>query len=103
VAFPSQRAGTVQYWPWTIRPTAGAVEVVFQHLTTRPPFDDTAVRNELRERVNRIPGVDLPLSRLELRPSFPLQRLVGEVGLAAAIEAQAWFLGQLPAGDDPVV
>jgi alkylated DNA nucleotide flippase Atl1 len=101
VAFPSQRAGGEQYWPWTVRPTAGTVEVVFQYLTTRPPFDDTAVRDELRRRINRILGVDLPLSRLELRPSFPLQRLADPAGLDAAIEAQAWFLGQLPATVDP--
>jgi hypothetical protein len=58
-------------------------------------------RDELRRRINRIPGVDLPLSRLELRPSFPLQCLADPAGLDAAIEAQAWFLGQLPATVDP--
>ena len=100
VAFPSKRAGNEQYWPWTVRPTAGTLEVVFQYLTTRPPFDDAAVRDELRRRINRIPGVDLPLSRLELRPSFPLRHLVGGDGLEAAFEAQAWFLEQLPTADD---
>ena len=77
VAFPSVRAGGEQYWPWTIRPTTGTVEVVFQHLLTRPPFGDTALRDELRRRINRIPGVDLPLSRLELRPSFPVTEARG--------------------------
>lgn len=100
VAFPSVRAGGEQYWPWTIRPTTGTVEVVFQHLLSRPPFGDTALRDELRRRINRIPDVDLPLSRLELRPSFPIERLVGDAGLDAAIDAQAWFLHQLPTTDD---
>lgn len=100
VAFPSVRAGGEQYWPWTIRPTTGTVEVVFQHLLIRPPFGDTALRDELRQRINHIPGVDLPLSRLELRPSFPIERLVGDAGLKAAIKAQAWFLDQLPTTDD---
>ncbi len=99
VAFPSVRAGGEQYWPWTIRPTAGSVEVVFQHLLTRPPFGDTGLRDELRQRINRIPGVNLPMSRLELRPSFPVERLVGDEGLHAAIEAHAWFLEQLPTTD----
>jgi alkylated DNA nucleotide flippase Atl1 len=45
-------------WPWTLKPTSGTLEVVFQHLLGRPPFDDTGVRDELRQRVNRIPGVD---------------------------------------------
>jgi alkylated DNA nucleotide flippase Atl1 len=96
VAFPSVRAGGEQYWPWNIRPTAGSVEVVFQHLLSRQPFADTALRDELRKRINRIPGVELPLSRLELRPSFPVNRLADEAGLQAAIEAHNWFLNQLP-------
>ena len=82
-------------WLWTIKPTSGVVEVVFQHLTIRPPFDDTAVRDNLRQQVNRIPGVDIPISRLELRPSFSLNLLAAEAGVQAAIKAQRWFLDQL--------
>jgi alkylated DNA nucleotide flippase Atl1 len=99
VAFPSMRAGGEQYWPWNVRPTAGTIEVVFQHLLSRPPFGDTAVRDELRQRINRIPGVHLAQSRLELRPSFPLERVVSDDGLIAAVDAQAWFLDQLPPPD----
>ncbi|WP_219419410.1 hypothetical protein [Pseudonocardia nigra] len=96
--FPLARAGNgEEYWPWAIKPTSGAVEIVFKHLLIRPPFDDTAVRDELRQRINRIPGVDIPLSRLELRPSFPLARLAEDEGLKAAIEAHTWFLDQVPA------
>lgn len=95
VAFPSVRVDGEQYWPWTLRPTTGTVEVVFQHLLNRPPFDDTAVRDELRRLINRIPGVDLPMSRLELRPSFPLARLADTGGVEAAIAAHTWFLGHL--------
>ena len=98
VCFPSVRFDGEQYWPWTLRPTTGTVEVVFQHLRYRPPFDDTAVRDELRRRINLIPGVDLPMSRLELRPSFPIERLA-DGGLDAAIEAHTWFLAQFPTMD----
>lgn len=90
--FPVVAGNGQEQWPWTIKPTSGLVEVVFQHLLTRPPFDDTAVRDELRLRVNRIPGVDIPISRLELRPSFPLVLLADEAGLSAGIGALAWFL-----------
>ncbi|SFN48854.1 6-O-methylguanine DNA methyltransferase, DNA binding domain [Pseudonocardia ammonioxydans] len=85
------------FWPWAIKPTSGVVEVVFQHLTTRPPFDDTAVRDEFRTMVNKIPGVDIPISRLELRPSVPLALLGDEDGLQAACEAQRWFLERVRA------
>ncbi|WP_433287808.1 GmrSD restriction endonuclease domain-containing protein [Pseudonocardia sp. CA-142604] len=95
--FPLVRASSgEEYWPWSVKPTSGTVEVVFKHLLNRPPFDDTAVRDEFRQRINRIPGVDIPPSRLELRPSFSLAQLVGDEALKAAIEAHAWFLNQVP-------
>ena len=87
-------------WPWTLKPTSGTLEVVFQHLLGRPPFDDTGVRDELRQRVNRIPGVDIPLSRLELRPSFPLARLAADEGLTAAIDTHTWFVDRLRRGTE---
>src|SRR5699024_2669114 len=55
-------------WPVAIYPD-GSIEVVFQHLATRPPFDDLQLRDELRSRLNRIAGVDIPTSKLTLRPS----------------------------------
>ena len=93
------RSGSQEYWPWVFKPTAGTVEVVFKHLLIRPPFDDTAVRDELRQRINRIPDVDVPLSRLELRPTFPLMRLCDDVGLEAAIDVQAWFINRVPTSE----
>jgi alkylated DNA nucleotide flippase Atl1 len=97
--FPIARSGSQEYWPWVFKPTAGTVEVVFKHLLIRPPFDDTAVRDELRQRINCIPDVDVPLSRLELRPTFPLMRLCDDVGLKAAINVQAWFINRVPTSE----
>lgn len=57
------------------------------------PFDDSAVRDELRRRIKIIPGVAFPMSRLELRPSFPIERLA-DGGLDAAIDAHTCFLAQ---------
>jgi hypothetical protein len=50
-------------------------EVVFQYLASRAPFDDIQMRKEFRLRLNKIPGVELPASKIELRPSFPLSVL----------------------------
>lgn len=58
-------------WPVTIYPLRGC-EVVFQHLASRTPFDDIQLREELRQRLTSIPGIDLPAAKIELRPSFPL-------------------------------
>ena len=58
-------------WPVALYPLRSC-EVVFQHLANRPPFDDIQMREDFRGRLNRIPGVDLPASKIELRPAFPL-------------------------------
>ncbi|WP_393056370.1 DUF262 domain-containing protein [Streptomyces sp. LN549] len=60
-------------WPLGLYPVSGTVEVVFQYLKDRSPFDDTEQRRELLHRLNRIDGIDLPEAKLELRPSFPLR------------------------------
>jgi hypothetical protein len=58
-------------WPVRIYPVSGTVEVVFQYLKTRSPFDDTEQRRELPNRLNKIDGIHLPEAKPELRPSVP--------------------------------
>lgn len=60
-------------WPITIYPATGTVEVVFQHLKRRPPFDDEPLRRELMNLLNEIDGIDLAEAKLDLRPSFPVE------------------------------
>ncbi|MFH9863029.1 DUF262 domain-containing protein [Streptomyces sp. NPDC017202] len=75
--FPMLDAGTSRHphliWPMAIYPVSGTVEVVFQYLKDRSPFDDSEQRRELLNRLNKIEGIDLPEAKLELRPSFPLR------------------------------
>jgi len=47
------------------------VEVPFGLLKGRPVFDDPGLREELRQRLNDAPGIELPASKLDLWPSFP--------------------------------
>ncbi|MEK6467327.1 GmrSD restriction endonuclease domain-containing protein [Pseudonocardia alni] len=96
--FPVVRTSNGESWLWTLKPTSGVVEVVFQHLAVQPPFDDTAKRDELRHRINKIPGVDIPISRLELRPSFGLDLLAADAGVSVAMATQQWFLNELDNG-----
>lgn len=79
-------------WPLAIYPAAGTAEVVFQHLRRRPPFDAVPVREQLRLRFNESPGIDLPASKISLRPSFPLEVLVDPVGVSAVLAALEWFV-----------
>ena len=77
-------------WPLTLYPS-GRSEVVFQHLARRAPFDDPALREQLRQRLNTVEGVDLPAAKIELRPSFPLAVLNSPVNRGQLLEHLKWF------------
>jgi hypothetical protein len=92
--FPMVRFGDTRdtaraLWPLGIYPVAGTVEVVFQYLKRRPPFDDEPMRRELMIRLNGIEGIDLAEAKLDLRPSFPLEVFSGHSEeICAVLE---WF------------
>jgi len=77
-------------WPLTIYPS-GRVEVVFQYLGTRTPFDDIALREEFRRRLNTVPGVEIAAAKLALRPGFPLTVLVDPGARRTLVEHLGWF------------
>lgn len=78
-------------WPAAIYPS-GKFEVVFQYLKDRPPFDELANRRELRERLNRAQGIDLPEGKLALRPGFALDVLGDTQQRGLVVEALDWFV-----------
>jgi alkylated DNA nucleotide flippase Atl1 len=80
-------------WPATIYPS-GKFEVVFQYLSTRPPFDDIALREELRLRLNKLPGVNLPAAKIALRPGFPLKVLLDPQARGTLLDQLQWFLAE---------
>jgi len=77
-------------WPVTFYP-GSTVEVVFLQLKTRPPFDDPALRSELRRRLNQAPDIELPLAKLELRPSFPIAWLADPETWQVVADTLSWF------------
>jgi alkylated DNA nucleotide flippase Atl1 len=79
-----------QIWPIALYPT-GRCEVVFQHMASRAPFDDPRLREELRQRLNEAPGVDLPAAKLELRPAFDLRILADATARNLVIGSIGWF------------
>ncbi|MBV9445626.1 MAG: DUF262 domain-containing protein [Streptosporangiaceae bacterium] len=83
-------------WPVTFYPS-GKCEVVFQHMSRREPFDDIQLRMEFLDRLNKIPGVDLPLAKIELRPGFPVSILADRSALTMFIDALHWFYEQATA------
>ncbi|EST38696.1 hypothetical protein N566_05945 [Streptomycetaceae bacterium MP113-05] len=77
-------------WPIAVYPASGTVEVVFQYLKRRPPFDDEPLRRELMSRLNEIDGLELAEAKLDLRPSFPVEVFSGHgEEICAVLE---WFV-----------
>lgn len=79
-------------WPFTIYPS-GRVEVVFQHMAHRPPFDAVELRSEFHARLSQVPGMTLD-ERLEARPGFDLELLTDSDAFDGVVEAMAWFIDQ---------
>ncbi|MDP9434063.1 MAG: hypothetical protein M3P93_02215, partial [Actinomycetota bacterium] len=50
-----------------------------------------AVREEFRQRLNAVLGVDLPAVKLAMRPGFEVALLVDEQSQERLLEALAWF------------
>jgi hypothetical protein len=77
--------------------TYGRLEVQFQWMKERPPFDSEAKRQELRERLNRIPGVEIPADAIVLRPRILLSTLSNKAVLTQFLEVLDWFLLEVKA------
>jgi hypothetical protein len=58
--------------------TYGRIEIQFQWMKTKPPFDQDSKRQELLNRFNEIPGVSIPTDAITRRPSIPLSTLKDE-------------------------
>jgi len=79
-------------WPFAIYPSTGRIEVVFQHLAERPPFDNEALRNELRRSLNEIDGIDLEPDTLNRRPGVDLDVVADPVSRQRLAMALSWFV-----------
>ncbi len=77
------------------RPRLVGAYLVKQHW---PPFDDDDLRRELRDRLQRLPGVAIPDERLTKRPNIPLDDIVGHVD--ELLETIAWVFDRARAARD---
>ncbi len=84
--------------------TYGRLEIEFQSLAARMPFADPALREELRERLNHIPGVSIPPDATTRRPSILLEALAPSESRQLLTDAFEWVLATIrngPMGDRP--
>lgn len=65
--------------------TYGKIEIYFQYIKAKPPFDDYNKRKLILEKLNKIGGINLSLDKLDKRPSF-------EINALDSIEKQNKFL-----------
>lgn len=89
---PIVRRGDEQLYPFRFH--AKTVEVPFGTLKKRAPFNDPALRDELRQLVNTAPGVDIPAAKLELYPSFKTTLLVQDAVWDVLVACLDWFAAQ---------
>ena len=86
-----------KFFPFALY-TYGRVEVQFQFLLRRAPFNAHERRVELQQRLNVIPGVEIPDEGLGKRPSISLEALTDESALQAFLSAMDWAFEQARAG-----
>ena len=80
-------------WPFGVYPSgSGTIEVPFQYMKLRAPFDDTSVREEMRTMLNKLHGIDIPAARLGLRPRFSLDVLRLPDVVDGLKDVMTWFV-----------
>jgi alkylated DNA nucleotide flippase Atl1 len=72
-------------------PSTPSMEVSFQYLKSKEPFSDPAMREELRRRFNAAPSIEIPESKVAVRPGFPLAVLADESNVLAVVDALQWL------------
>ena len=76
--------------------TYGRIEIHFQHLKPKPPFDDDGKRLELLEHLNQVPGVRLPPDAINRRPSIRLDLLAAPEVMKQFLRTLDWTLQEIP-------
>jgi hypothetical protein len=89
------------YWLFAIW-TGGGVEIQFQMMLKTPPFDNEAKRQDLRRRLNQIPGVNINEMSITKRPSIPLSALKNEAALRQFLGIFAWVVDEIKTQEPPV-
>jgi hypothetical protein len=77
--------------------TYGTIEIYFQWLKVKPPFDDRSKRLELLERLNDVPGINIQPDGIDRRPSIGLGMLAGPEVMPRFLEVLDWTLQEIRA------
>lgn len=83
-------------WPFSVW-TYGSLEVQFQWLKNRRPFQDEEQRLELLERLNAIEGIRIPASSITKRPPIRLATLSAPGVLPRFLDVMGWVVNEVRA------
>lgn len=83
-----------QYYPFAIW-TYGKIEIQFQWLMNKSPFNDEMKRKELLKRLNQIPGVDIPEKAITRRPNIFLSTFKDASSLGQLLETLDWVVQEI--------
>lgn len=85
-----------QHWVVSVW-TYGKVEIPFQWMKERKPFADEAKRLELRDRLNKIPSVEIAADAITRRPTSPLAALADPAALQMLLGLLDWYVAEVKA------
>jgi hypothetical protein len=90
---PGVDASRGDLWPFVVY-SNGDVEIGFVYMARRQHFSDPALRDELRQRLNEIDGIDLATDSIERRPTFRIDALSTDAGFSQFTRTVEWALQQ---------
>jgi len=75
--------------------TYGKIEIQFQWLMNKSPFNDEMKRKELLNRLNQIPGVEIPEKAITRRPNIFLSKFKEDSSLTKLLETLDWVVQEI--------
>lgn len=77
--------------------TNGGVEIQFQYMKRKPPFDEELQRLDLLRRLNEITNINISEDKISVRPNFYLSVLQDEADLGHFLKVLDWFVEEVKA------
>lgn len=75
--------------------TYGKIELFFQYLKDKPPFNDLAKRKDLMRRLNDIDGVNVTANKIDKRPSIDIKLFSKNEKRDAFVAIIAWMIKEI--------
>ena len=88
-------------WPFFIR-TTGKIETCLQYLRYRPAFASDDARQEVLDRLRRLPGVEITTQKLTGWPAFPVAELLRDDLWDQFVAFAGWVIDQARKAPPPV-